>query len=421
MDSELLAHELGFYRGIVADIDGDDDLDIASSQDYNKAPVSWWENLSHNENCWEYHSIDDDRDQSQYGMMGSFSADLNGDGWQDIGAGSRIYINPKGKLGDPWQGILVAEDTDLLLAVDIDGDSQSDLLGIRDNTLVWFEAKVATLEKWVAHPVAELTTARTQGYLAGKILAGENLTILLSRKEQLLTIAVPVDDPVNKRWPSYLISSDVQEEGVAIGDIDRDGDNDILAVHKDGHHLLWFANPGELQANWPSHIVGETRMIGDRVALADFNGDGWLDVAATEESRDLLVNARLLWFEAKPDNKKVRWQPHTITTMRSINSMDVGDIDGDGDIDISVAEHTDMTSNVLLDDNLTMVFENPQRGTLFTPRLVERGKHSSHLGAKLFDVDNDGDLDLFSIGWTQYGSVHLWENRGGSNTACKPF
>jgi len=170
-------------------------------------------------------------------MMGSVSADLNGDGWQDIGAGSPIYINPKGKLGDPWQEILVAENTDLLLAVDIDGDSKSDLLGIRDSTLVWFEARVATLEKWVMHPVAELTAARTQDYLAGKILTGENLTILLSRKEQLLAIVVPVDDPINKRWPSYLISSDVQEEGVAIGDIDLDSDSDILMVHKDSHHL----------------------------------------------------------------------------------------------------------------------------------------------------------------------------------------
>lgn len=104
--------------------------------------------------------------------------------------------------------------------------------------------------------------------------------------------------------------------------------------------------------------------------MVDFNGDGWLDVTETEETRDLLVNARLLRFEAKPDNENALWQRNTITIMLSINSMDVGDIDEGVYIDISVAEHTDMTSNISLNDNLTLVLRNRQRGTLSTSRLV---------------------------------------------------
>jgi len=40
---------------------------------------------------------------------------------------------------------------------------------------------------------------------------------------------------------------------------------------------------------------------------------------------------------------------------------------------------------------------------------IDRGKES-HLGARLFDLDADGDLDLVSHAWDRWQDLHLWRN-----------
>ena len=40
---------------------------------------------------------------------------------------------------------------------------------------------------------------------------------------------------------------------------------------------------------------------------------------------------------------------------------------------------------------------------------VDRGKES-HLGTKAVDLDQDGDLDLVSIGWDEPTRIYVWRN-----------
>jgi hypothetical protein len=87
--------------------------------------------------------------------------------------------------------------------------------------------------------------------------------------------------------------------------------------------------------------------------------------------------------------------------------MDVADVNGDGSVDVVVAEHTDQSGQGAA-DNLTVIYLNHGAARSWAPRVVERGPHSSHLGAKLVDLDNDGQPELVSVGWAQR-SVHLWK------------
>jgi hypothetical protein len=88
----------------------------------------------------------------------------------------------------------------------------------------------------------------------------------------------------------------------------------------------------------------------------------------------------------------------------------VADMDEDGDIDIVVAEHTDQKESSGAPNNLTIIYRNRNNGVAWTPHVVERVHHSSHLGAQLCDLDNDGNLDIVSIAWKQYKNVHLWKD-----------
>jgi hypothetical protein len=155
-------------------------------------------------------------------------------------------------------------------------------------------------------------------------------------------------------------------------------------------------------------LVDPSQAYLDRIALADLNGDGRLDIIATEERQDWKLAAHLYWFESPADPKTGEWKRHIIGRHRSLNSMDVADVDGDGAIDIVVAEHTDQ-KNDGAEDNLTLVYLNRDRGRKWIPHVVERGSHSSHLGARLVDLNNDGFPELVSIGWNQYEHVHLWK------------
>ncbi len=154
----------------------------------------------------------------------------------------------------------------------------------------------------------------------------------------------------------------------------------------------------------------------DRVALADLDGDGKLDFVNTVERQDGTLADSLYWFSAPADPKQEPWVKHVIARLRSLNSMSVADIDGDTSADIVVAEHTDLQKSGGAPDNLTLIYLNKDRGHNWMPEVVERGPHSSHLGARLVDLDNDGAKEIISIGWNQYRYIHLW-----SKTPKKAF
>ena len=87
-------------------------------------------------------------------------------------------------------------------------------------------------------------------------------------------------------------------------------------------------------------------------------------------------------------------------------SLDTGDIDGDGDVDIVVGEHNPKDPG----SSKIIIFVNRDgKGTSWLSEIVYMGDEH-HDGTKFVDIDNDGDLDIVSIGWT-HPNVVLYENK----------
>lgn len=408
----LVLARTGSHNMRVGDVDNDGDQDVFGKNYAGSGRViEMWENQTSNAKKWSYFSIDSGRPRSEKGKMGLCFGDLDGDGFAEIIAGSCLYRNPKGNLGAPWQRARLDAGMDVFFAADVNGDKRVDLIGIVDDTLYWIEKGDASLASWKIRPVARVARGRTQGTAMAKLTPGERPQLIFSRGKNLFVIEIP-SEPDKDSWPVHCISNENEEEGVAVGDIDRDGDLDIAVVYKDGHQVAWLENPGSLSKEWIVHVIGaqetNTGTWMDRIGIADLNGDGRPDIVATEERQDWKQEAVLYWYEAPADTKRGKWSRHAIARHRSLNSMDIADLNGDGAPDILVAEHTDQKDDGA-QDNLALIYLNKNRGRTWLPQIVERGPHSSHLGSRLIDLDNDGKPEIVSIGWSQYRPVHLWK------------
>lgn len=402
----------GSHNMRVADMDGDGGYDIVGKNYAGPGRVvEMWENLVSKRGKWNYAPLDTGRPKSEQGKMGILFADVDGDGFKDIVAGSLLYKNPAGRIWETWRRVQLVNDLkelDVYFATDINGNRLADLVGIAGDTAWWLEAVDQKATSWRARPVAKVALGRTQGYAVAKLVPGDKPQLVFTRgKRHLYVLAIP-SNPEHGPWPLHVISKEAEEEGVALGDIDGDGRLDIATVAADGEHAIWLENSGTFSVEWQSHAIGGTHPWMDRVALADINGDGRLDFVCTVERQDLVFADSVYWFEGGVDPKNGAWKRHLIARLRSTNSLDLADIDGDGGIDVVVAEHTDLKKSQGAPDNLTLVYRTTDGGRAWVPELVERGPHSSHLGARAVDLDNDGVKEILSLGWNQYQTLHLW-------------
>jgi hypothetical protein len=209
---------------------------------------------------------------------------------------------------------------------------------------------------------------------------------------QMLTVP---SDPSNATWPLSKISDFSQDEALSSGDIDRDGDVDILLGTK------WLRNNG---SSWEVITILDTDGSPDRNILADINRDGKLDAVVGFEA--ISKPGKLVWYEQRGQSSAPLWGEHLIAVITGPMSLDVGDLDNDSDVDVVAGEHD------IKDPSRAKLyfFENEDgRGTSWVRHIVHIGDEH-HDGAQLVDIDGDGDLDIISIGWT-HPNVILYENK----------
>lgn len=195
-------------------------------------------------------------------------------------------------------------------------------------------------------------------------------------------------------------------EGIALADLDRDNDLDIVLGG------LWWENLGAA-GDWTRRDYTTAYADADaKVAVADLNGDQRLDVVlAPAELRG--DRYKVAWYEAPEDPQQADWTEHIIVPEIEtvIHSLAAGDFDLDGDADLAIAEMHQGDDP----DEVSLIINLGVGRKWHKQVLATSGSHDLIVG----DIDADGDLDLVGANHAgAFSPVQLWRNgtRGSETT-----
>lgn len=213
------------------------------------------------------------------------------------------------------------------------------------------------------------------------------------------------DGAIYRHAPRRISKTKAQTAALAFGDIDGDGDLDLLlgnrpdAGRQGGGDLLFLGDGKTLSVDTTRHGFG--RFHTTSVALADVDGDGDLDAVcghSNAKGKPGVRNTVHLFEDGRFGTGSKRRMPNTNDRTRAVA---LGDIDGDGDVDVVFAN---------AERNAVCRGDGTGRFSIDPDSLPEASAAATDV--VLADFNRDGHLDVVFASDAGFCTIALGDGTG---------
>jgi hypothetical protein len=201
-------------------------------------------------------------------------------------------------------------------------------------------------------------------------------------------------------WTKFLIADGFGSAvSVYVEDVDGDLAPDVLGAGWGRNQIAWWRNGGGNPIVWTKQAIASGFTQAHEVYACDLDRDGDMDAVGAGAG-----NNTIAWWR-NDGGSPIVWTAQVLSSSAGgARSVRAADLDGDLDIDVVGA--------ALTDNELTWWRNDGGSPIVWTEITITAAFGGAHM-VRTCDVDRDGDLDLVAAAYTG-DEIAWWRNDGGN-------